>query len=87
LPVEIFLTAEGFITRPGEAVMDGVWVASAYPGLMFYGLVDIQATSTATSEAYANAEIPDPDARTMYRMGADRAMRRAFNDTTMRRQA
>lgn len=79
--------AFGLIYRHGEAVMDGMSSMTSQWSLLIESSASIVAMSTATAMPFTNAEVLDPDRRTMMRPFTDRAMTRPFTDREMRRTA
>jgi len=79
--------AAGAIIKLGEAQTAAESGMTAQWAILRLGFADIAATSGATATGRTNLEAPDPDSRTLRRLGVDRTLQRPFVDRTMRRSA
>ena len=79
--------ASGTINKMAAASAVTLCTFTAQWALLRESSARLEVASKMTAEAYTNAELPDPDERTLHRPFADRQMSRPFVDRTMRRSA
>lgn len=81
------LDAAGTRVHLGYSTLVALSDASAQWALLIDGEAVVVGSSDMTALPYTNAEAPDPESRTMRRVGVDRVMRRPFVNRVMRRQS